>query len=176
PCQVIADLMTVREEFGDLEGLRISWIGDGNNVCNSLLVGCAKFGVDIAVATPQGYEPDSTYVALAKSAAKGFGSRVEVGNSPDQAARDSDVIYTDTWISMGDESQKEQRLSIFPPFQVNQSLLRKAKDSAIVLHCLPAHRGYEITNEIMDGPQSRVFEEAENRLHAQKAILAMIMS
>ncbi|MFX0113714.1 MAG: ornithine carbamoyltransferase [Candidatus Hodarchaeota archaeon] len=175
PCQIMADLMTVREEFKELKGLRIAWLGDGNNVCNSLLIGCAKFGADIAVATPVGYEPSPEYVSAAKEAAKESGAKIEIHNSPEDAVRHADVVCTDTWVSMGDEAQQEERLRLFPPYKLNLSLLRKAKDSAIVLHCLPAHRGYEITNEVIDGPQSRVFDEAENRLHAQKAIMALTM-
>ncbi len=175
PCQVMADLLTIKEEFNTLKGLQVAWVGDGNNVCNSLLVGCAKLGLNIRVATPTGYEPHSQYVSIAKEVAKETGSRVEVMYNPEQAVWDSDVIYTDTWTSMGDETQHEERLRVFPPYQVNLSLLSKAKNTAIVLHCLPAHRGYEITNEVIDGPQSRVWDEAENRLHVQKAIMAITM-
>jgi len=175
PCQIMADLLTIKEEFGDLKGLRVAWIGDGNNVCNSLLIGCAKLGMDITVATPVGYEPNIQYVATARDIAKESGSNVEVQNNPEQAVWHSDVIYTDTWVSMGDEAQQEERLRVFQPYQVNISLVSKAKDSSIILHCLPAHRGYEITNEVIDGLHSRVWDQAENRLHTQKAIMSLTM-
>ncbi|MHA2271461.1 MAG: ornithine carbamoyltransferase [Candidatus Hodarchaeales archaeon] len=175
PCQIMADLLTVKEEFEELKGLRLAYIGDGNNVANSLLVGCAKFGMDVAIATPEGFEPSSKYFEVAKEIAAESGSKIVVTSDAKEAVADADVIYTDTWISMGDEAQKEERLKVFPPYQLNRELLGQAKPTAIVLHCLPAHRGYEITDEVMDGPQSRVFEQAENRLHVQKAIMALTM-
>lgn len=177
PCQIMADLLTVKEEFGELKGRKLAYVGDGNNVTNSLLVGCAKLSMDIAVATPAGYEPDPRYIETAKAIATDSGSQIDVSLdiSPEEAVANADAIYTDTWVSMGDEDQKKDRLEIFPPYQLNDSLLKKAKTTAIVLHCLPAHRGYEITDEVMDGPQSRVFPQAENRLHAQKAIMTLVM-
>jgi ornithine carbamoyltransferase len=175
PCQILADLQTVKEYKGKLKGLKLAYVGDGNNVANSLLIGCAKVGMNISVATPQGYECDKTSVILAKEAAADTGAVVVTSNDPHEAVNNADVIYTDTWVSMGMESEKEQRLSIFMPYQVNKQLMQRAKDDAIFMHCLPAYRGFEVTEDVIDGPQSVVFEEAENRLHAQKAVLVKLM-
>lgn len=175
PCQILADLQTIQEYKGKLKGLKLAYVGDGNNVANSLLIGCAKVGMDISVATPKGYECDEASVKIAKEAAVETGAIVVNGYDPIEAVKDADVIYTDTWVSMGMESEKEQRLKIFMPYQVNKQLMQKAKDDAIFMHCLPAYRDYEVTQDIIDGPQSVVFEEAENRLHAQKAVLVKLM-
>ncbi len=175
PCQILADLLTVYEHKGKLEGLKLAYIGDGNNVAHSLLHGCAKAGMDIAVASPKGYECTETYVEEAKAAAKTTGSEILMTQDPVEAIANADVIYADTWISMGQEDQKEEKLKIFMPYQINSRLFSKAKEDAIFLHCLPAYRGYEVTEEIIDGPQSVIFDEAENRLHAQKAVLATLL-
>lgn len=175
PCQILADLLTVYEHKGKLEGLKLAYIGDGNNVAHSLLHGCAKTGMDIAVASPKGYECTGIYVEEAKAAAKTTGSEILMTQDPVEAIANADVIYADTWISMGQEDQKEEKLKIFMPYQINSRLFSKAKEDAIFLHCLPAYRGYEVTEEIIDGSQSVIFDEAENRLHAQKAVLATLL-
>jgi ornithine carbamoyltransferase len=175
PCQVLADLFTIYECKGTLEGLKLAYVGDGNNVANSLLHGCAKVGMDISVATPTGFECNNDFVEQSLESAKGSGSKVILTTDPEEAVKDADVIYTDTWVSMGQEAEKEERLKVFATYQVNSKLFSLAKKDAIFLHCLPAYRGYEVTDEIIDGPQSMVFEEAENRLHVQKAIMALLM-
>ncbi|MFZ5987001.1 MAG: ornithine carbamoyltransferase [Bacillota bacterium] len=175
PCQILADLFTVYEHKGKLKGLKLAYVGDGNNVANSLLHGCAKVGMDIAVAAPKGYWCDSQIVSEAQEDAKASGSKIILTEDPVEAVKGADVIYTDTWVSMGQESEKESRLKIFMPYQVNGELFSKAKDDAIFLHCLPAYRGYEVTEDVIDGPQSAIFDEAENRLHVQKAIMALLM-
>lgn len=175
PCQILADLFTVYEHKGTLKGLKLAYVGDGNNVANSLLHGCAKVGMNIAVATPKGYECDRNIVYEAHEEAKHSGSEIILTEDPVEAVVNADVIYTDTWVSMGQESEKEKRTKIFMPYQVNSQLLSKAKDDAIFLHCLPAYRGYEVTEEVIDGPQSVIFDEAENRMHVQKAIMAILM-
>lgn len=176
PCQILADLFTVYEQKGTLKGLKLAYVGDGNNVANSLLHGCAKVGMDIAVASPKGFECDGAIVAEAQSDARVSGSGIILTEDPVEAVSGADVVYTDTWISMGQESQKEEKIKKFMPYQVNTQLFSKAKEDAIFLHCLPAYRGYEVTEEILDGPQSVVFDEAENRMHVQKAVMAMLMS
>ena len=175
PCQILADLQTIYNHKGKLEGLKLAYIGDGNNVAHSLLHGCSKTGMDIAVASPKGYECDSKYIDEAKAAAKLSGSTILITQDPNEAIANADVIYSDTWISMGQEAQKEEKLKIFMPYQINLELFSKANKDAIFLHCLPAYRGYEVTEEIIDGPQSVIFDEAENRLHAQKAVLATLL-
>ncbi|ACL77209.1 ornithine carbamoyltransferase [Ruminiclostridium cellulolyticum] len=175
PCQILADLLTIYEHKGKLEGLKLAYIGDGNNVAHSLLHGCAKTGMDISIASPKGYECDSRYVDEAKEAAKSIGSKVVLTQDPVEAISKADVVYADTWISMGQEDQKEEKLNIFMPYQINSQLFAKAKEDAIFLHCLPAYRGYEVTEDIIDGAQSVIFDEAENRLHAQKAVMATLM-
>ncbi|MCM1983477.1 ornithine carbamoyltransferase [Lyngbya confervoides] len=174
PCQILADLLTVQETFGTLSSLSMTYLGDGNNVANSLLLGCASVGMDIAVACPQAYRPDPQIVAQAEAIAAGR-SRVTVTDDPQAAVQGAHILYTDVWASMGQESQAESRLPIFAPYQINPSLLRQAHDQAIVLHCLPAHREEEITAEVIEGPQSRVWDQAENRLHAQQALLAAVL-
>jgi len=175
PCQILADLFTVYEVKGKLKGLKLAYVGDGNNVANSLLHGCAKTGMDIYVATPAGYGCDGTIIEQAKQAAAKSGSKLVLTADPEEAVRNADVIYTDTWVSMGQEAEKEMRVKTFMPYQVNKKLFSKAQDDAILLHCLPAYRGLEVTEDIIDGPNSMVIEEAENRLHVQKAIMATLM-
>jgi ornithine carbamoyltransferase len=167
PLQILADLQTMRQRFERLEGLKIAWIGDGNNVCNSLILACAILGMEISVASPQGYQPKARILDQAKE----LGGQAIIGLEPAEAAKGVDVLVTDTWISMGDEGQEAERLRVFGKYQVNAELMRLASENAIALHCLPAHRGQEITDEVMDGPQSAVFDEAENRLHTSKAVM-----
>lgn len=171
PCQVIADLMTIRELKGSFKNLKLCYIGDGNNMANSLIVGCNLLGIKVSIASPDGYLPDSE---IAKSAQeKGM---LELTNSPEQAAKDADIVYTDVWASMGQEAEAKERAKAFSGFQVSSELMSFAKSDAIVLHCLPAHRGEEITAEIMSKHNNSIMEQAENRLHAQKAILVSLMS
>lgn len=176
PCQVLADLQTIREHKGDLKGLKMVYIGDGNNMVHSLMHGCAKVGMDISVATPAGYEPMAKMVEQARSAAEAFGSKVEITEDILAAAKDADVIYTDVWASMGQEDEAEKRQKAFKDYQVNAAVMAVAKPDAIVLHCLPAHRGEEITEEVLESKNSVIFDEAENRLHAQKAVMALVMA
>jgi len=171
PLQILADLQTMRQRFERLEGLKIAWIGDGNNVCNSLILACAILGMEISVASPQGYQPKARILAQAKE----LGGQAIIGLEPAEAAKGADVLVTDTWISMGDEGQEAERLRVFGKYQLNAELMRLASENAIALHCLPAHRGQEITDEVMDGPQSAVFDEAENRLHTSKAVMAWLV-
>lgn len=175
PCQALADLLTIQEVKGSLTGLKIAYIGDGNNVVHSLMIGAAKMGMNIAVATPIGYEPNEEITNLSKAIAKENGGEVIVTNNPKEAVLESDVIYTDVWTSMGQEAENEQRLKDFKDFQVNEDLVSGAKEDFIFLHCLPAHRGEEVTSGVIDGKQSYVFEQAGNRLHAQKALLVEIL-
>ena len=175
PCQILGDLLTIRERFGHLDGLRVAWVGDGNNVCHSLLLGATKVGMHVAVATPARYAPDPAMVARAREIAPASGSRIEVGTDAKAAARGADVIYTDVWVSMGQEAEREAKIKAFSGYQVNGALTAQAAARAVVMHCLPAHRGEEITGEVLDGPQSVVLDQAENRLHAQKALLSLIL-
>lgn len=175
PCQILADLMTIREKKGCLKGLKLAYIGDGNNVAHSLLIGCAKTGIDISVASPEGYTCSDKYKAIAMEVSKKTGSTVQITTDPVEAVQCADVVYTDTWISMGMETEKEKRIKLFSPYQVNQQLFSKAKPDAIFMHCLPAYRGFEVTEEIIDGSASVVFDEAENRMHAQKAVMVTLM-
>lgn len=175
PCQILADLQTIYEYKNKLEGLKLAYIGDGNNIAHSLLHGCSKVGMNIAIASPKGYECDSKYVDEAKATAKLTGSEILLTQDPVEAIANADVVYGDTWISMGQEDQKAEKLKVFMPYQINAELFSKAKNDAIFLHCLPAYRGYEVTEEVIDGPQSAIFDEAENRLHAQKAVLATLL-
>ncbi len=170
PCQVLADLLTIREKKSKLSGLKLAYIGDGNNVCNSLIQGCSKIGIDISIATPKGYEPNKDVVKQGQAIAK-----VEVGNDPAVAVKDADIVYTDTFVSMGQDDEREKRLKDFKGFQVNEELMSSAKPDAIFMHCLPAHRGEEVSSDVLDGPQSVVFDQAENRLHVQKAVLVRVM-
>jgi ornithine carbamoyltransferase len=175
PCQALGDLFTIWERFGDLEGRRLVFVGDGNNVANSLLFAGALAGMEVVVASPPGYEPHPAVVRLARSLSVEAEGRIEISNTPTEAVRDAHVIYTDVWASMGQEAEAEQRKARFVGFQVNEALVAKASSGGIVMHCLPAHRGEEITDAVADGPQSALFDQAENRLHAQKAILAALM-
>src|SRR5438445_9872065 len=175
PCQTLGDLLTIRERFGHLDGLRVAWVGDGNNVCHSLLLGAAKVGMHMTVATPPRYAPEPAIVARAREIASTAGSRIEVGTDARAAAQGADVVYTDVWVSMGKEAERDAQIKAFSEFQVNAALVSQAASRAVVLHCLPAHRGEEITDEVLDGPQSLVLDQAENRLHAQKALLSLIL-
>lgn len=176
PCQVMADLLTIREKKGQLEGLKLTYVGDGNNMAHSLMDGGAKFGMHVVIACPEGYEPDPVMVARAKAVAAEHGGLIEVVHDPVSAAASADVIYTDVWASMGQEAEAVDRAKRFMGFQVDQHLMSVAHPEAIFMHCLPAHRGEEVSAEVIDGPQSVIFDEAENRLHAQKAIMALIMA
>lgn len=171
PCQLLADLMTIREYKGRLEGLKFVWVGDGNNVCNSAILAAVITGMDISVACPEGYEPNKDIVAEARD----MGGSVEIVRDPNVAAADADILYTDVWVSMGDEEEREQRMRDLGPYQINEALLDVAKDDCMVLHCLPAHRGEEITSEVLTGTHSAILDQAENRLHAQKALLIKLM-
>ena len=175
PCQILADLQTIKECKGKLNGIKLAYVGDGNNVANSLLIGCAKVGMDISVATPKGYECEENSIKLAQQAANLTGATVSTTNDPYEAVKNADVIYTDTWVSMGMEAEKENRIKIFMPYQVNYKLMGSAKSDVIFMHCLPAYRGYEVTSDVIDGAKSVVFDEAENRLHAQKAVLVKLL-
>ncbi|MDR3120851.1 MAG: ornithine carbamoyltransferase [Clostridiales bacterium] len=175
PCQILADLMTVRECKGGLKGLKLAYVGDGNNVANTLLQGCPKVGMDIAVATPAAFACPQKYVDQAREAALASGSRVTITTDPAEAVIGADVVYTDTWVSMGQEAEKAERAKQFSGYQVDAALFGKAKADAIFMHCLPAYRGYEVTEDVIEGPASRVFDETENRLHAQKAVLVTLM-
>jgi len=176
PCQVLADMLTIREHKSAFPNLKLAWVGDGNNVLHSLLFAASKLGMDLTAAVPRGYEPLDDVVLQAQEIAKETEATIEMTNDPVEAVRDADVIYTDTWASMGQEEERQKRLQVFPPYQVNAALVSRAKPDTIVMHCLPAHRGEEITDEVADGPHSVLFDEAENRMHAQKAVLALLMS
>lgn len=176
PCQALADLFTILEKKSALRGLKLAWVGDGNNVLTSLLLGASKMGMDVAVATPQGFEPPTEVMQLAFRFAGENESAIEVGNDPHAAVRDADVIYTDVWTSMGQDVERQERLRIFPPYQVNAALVSGAAPDVIVMHCLPAHRGQEISGEVADGPHSVLFDQAENRMHAQKGLLAVLLA
>lgn len=175
PTQVIGDLMTIQKHKGRLQGLKLAFIGDGNNVVHSLLFGGAKVGMDVVVATPPGFEPDPHILSLAQQDAQATGAKLWIVNDPAEAAQGANVLYTDVWASMGQEDEAATKEQKFLKYQINQSLLSLAHPEAIVMHCLPAKRGKEITDEVMDGSQSVVFDEAENRLHAHKAIMALTM-
>jgi ornithine carbamoyltransferase len=174
PCQILADLLTVQECFGTLAGLTVTYVGDGNNVANSLMLGCALAGINVRIATPIGYEPDSTIVEKTRAIA-GDKTEVLITHDPELATKGAAVLYTDVWASMGQEDEAGDRFPIFQPYQISEQLLSLADKNAIVLHCLPAHRGEEITEEVIEGSHSRVWDQAENRLHAQKALLASIL-
>lgn len=176
PCQILADLQTVKEHKHRLEGLKLTYLGDGNNVCNSLLLGCATAGMHMSVGCPSGYEPDAKIIEKAKEIAARKGTSIEVFTDPDLAIADADVIYTDTWVSMGDEAEVEQRRRVFPPFQVNDKLVEHANREYIFLHCLPAHRNEEVTDQIMDNEHSAVFDQAENRMWAQMAVMVKLLA
>ena len=175
PCQIMADLFTMKEHFGKLKGLTLTYIGDGNNVCNSLLTGCTSLGVNIKVGVPKGYEPDAKTIEVAKNIAKNTGCTVDIVNDVKEAVSGSDVVYTDVWASMGQESEKEKRLNIFKGFTLAKELFDLANKGAIALHCLPAHKGEEISEEVFNMNSQYIYEEAENRMHAQMAIMSSIV-
>jgi len=175
PCQVLADLQTIYEHKGKFKGLKFAYLGDGNNMAHSLLYGCAKVGMDIAVATPAEYACDAEVVENAKFDAKETGTKITITTDPTEAISGADVVCTDTWVSMGQEDEKAERIKVFSPYQVTDELFKTADSQAIFMHCLPAYRGYEVSEGVIDGPQSVIFDEAENRLHAQKAVMATLM-
>jgi ornithine carbamoyltransferase len=175
PCQGLADLFTVYEKKGQLSGLKLAYVGDGNNVAHSLIYGCSKVGMDIALACPKGYEPDPKVVSEGREEAKKRGKVVTVTNDPVEAVLGADVVYTDVWASMGKEKEHQERVKLFKPYQVNSELVKKAKPDYLFMHCLPAHREEEVTNEVADSKNSVIFDQAENRMHTQKALLALIM-
>jgi ornithine carbamoyltransferase len=174
PCQVLADLQTVQESFGALAGLTLAYVGDGNNMAHSLMLGCAMTGMNVRIGSPPNYQPSTEVAERARAIANGR-SQVLVTTDPIEAVKGAQVVYTDVWASMGQESLAESRIPIFQPYQVNETLLSYADKEAIVLHCLPAHRGEEITDEVMEGSQSRIWDQAENRMHAQQALLASLL-
>ncbi len=175
PCQALSDLFTIWEKREKLEGVKLAYVGDGNNVATSLLFAATKVGMDMALASPEGYELSDDVIELGWEFAAHSGSKIELGRDPAAAVREADVIYTDVWVSMGQEEDTERRLKDFAPYQVNAALVAQAKPDVMVMHCLPAHRGQEITDEVADGPHSVLFDQAENRMHAQKAILALLL-
>ncbi len=175
PCQALSDLLTILEKKGRLKGIKIAYVGDGNNVANSLIEAAAKMGMTITLGCPSGYQPDQHVVDVARLEAQATGAVIEIGHDPHVAVKEADVIYADVWISMGREREQARRLKVLAPYQVNGRLVSRAKPGAIVMHCLPAHRGEEITAEVLDGPQSVIIYQAENRLHMQKAILTKLL-
>jgi ornithine carbamoyltransferase len=176
PCQTMCDFFTLEEKLGSARGLKLAYIGDGNNVCHSLIVAGARVGAHVRIATPAGYEPDAKIVAAARTDAVATQASIELFRSPQDAVRGAQAVYTDVWASMGQESETQARAAIFAPYQVNATLMSQAAPDAVFLHCLPAHRGSEVTDEVMESPRSIVFDQAENRLHVQKAILLMLLS
>ena len=171
PCQILADIMTIQERFGRTDGLRVAWVGDGNNVCNSLVLSSALTGMEVTVASPPGYHPKPEIVERARAA----GGNVTLVTNPQDAVRDADVVETDAWVSMGDEAQREARNRAFQGYSLTPALMRGASPEAMVMHCLPAHRGQEIADEVIEGPWSMVWDEAENRLHTEKAVLVRLL-
>ncbi|MBV9303610.1 MAG: ornithine carbamoyltransferase [Acidobacteriaceae bacterium] len=175
PCQALADMFTLKERFGQLWGLKLAYVGDGNNMAHSLLLCCARLGISCSVATPPGYEPKAEIAAEAKRLARESGVEVEITHDPSAAVRSADAVYTDVWASMGHESEIEERKKVFSPYQVNEALLSKARKNTVFMHCMPAKRGLEVTDSVMESAQSVAFEQAENRLHVQKALLLMLL-
>jgi ornithine carbamoyltransferase len=175
PCQALADVMTIRERLGGFDGVRVAYLGDGNNVCHSLMVACAKLGMDFVAATPEGYEPSDEVVGWARAAANVSGTSVELTHDPRAAAEGADVLYTDVWTSMGQDEERERRLADLAGFGIDDALVQLGSERVIVLHCLPAHYGEEITEEVLYGPRSAIWDQAENRLHAQKALMALVI-
>lgn len=175
PCQALSDVFTVFEQKGKFSGIKFVYVGDGNNVCHSLMFASAKLGINLVIATPKGYEPNSEITKLALEDAKKTGAKIEIINDPNKAVENADVIYTDVWTSMGQEKESSKRKEIFGPFQINLELVKRAKPDYIFMHCLPAHRGDEVVNEVIDSKNSVVFDQAENRLHVQKAILVKFL-
>jgi ornithine carbamoyltransferase len=176
PCQAVADFFTLEEHFGGVKGLRLAYVGDGNNMCHSLLLTGALCGAQVRVASPAGYEPDPAIVSEARRMARETRGRVEILRAPEEAVEGAQAVYTDVWASMGQEEEAAAREKVFAPYQVNEALMQRAAPDAVFLHCLPAHRGLEVTDAVIDSPQSIVYDEAENRLHVQKAILLMLLS
>ena len=176
PCQAMADILTVLEEFGKVKGVNVTYVGDGNNVAVSLMQICAKLGANFTIANPAGYDIPASSIAEARQFTAESGSNITMLEDPHQAVKEADVIYTDTWTSMGQEEETAKREAVFPPYQVNEQLVKEARKHVIVLHCLPAHRNHEITDAVADGPHSRLFPQAHNRMHAQKAILVKLLS
>ena len=175
PCQALADFLTIQERCGRTEGVKVAYVGDGNNVAHSLMYCGAKLGAKVAVATPKGYEPDQAVVTRARDDARATGGLIETGHDIDAAVRDANVIYTDTWASMGQEAEHAERVQVFRPYQVNATAMKRANQGALFMHCLPAHRNEEVTDEVIDSQASVVFPQAHNRLHAQKAVMALLM-
>lgn len=176
PCQALSDLFTIKEKNPDLRSVKLAYVGDGNNVLHSLMLVCAKLGVSLAAAAPKGYEPDREILNKTFGFARETGAKIEIFNEPEKAVLRADFIYTDVWASMGKESEYEKRKKIFAPFQINAALLKKSGKASLVMHCLPAHRGDEITDEVIDSERSIVYEQAENRLHVQKAVLILLLA
>jgi ornithine carbamoyltransferase len=176
PCQTLCDFFTLEEKFGSVRGLKFAYVGDGNNVCHSLMIAGAQVGAHVRIATPAGYEPDAEIVASARRDAAATQGTIELFRAPEEAVAGAQAVYTDVWASMGQESETEARAKIFAPYQVNAELMSHAAPDAVFLHCLPAHRGFEVTDEVMESPRSIIFDEAENRLHVQKAILLTLLS
>ncbi|MBC7196685.1 MAG: ornithine carbamoyltransferase [Deferribacterales bacterium] len=176
PCQVLADIMTIYEKFNKLNGIKVAFIGDGNNMANSWLIGAAKFGINFSLACPKGYEPKSEVVELAKKIAKNNNCHIEILNDPLMAVQDADIVYTDVWASMGQEEEAKKRAEAFKDFQVNEKLIKATNKKTYFMHCLPAHRGEEVTDDVIESDISIVFDEAENRLHAQKAIMVKLIN
>ncbi|MEW6455980.1 MAG: ornithine carbamoyltransferase [Acidobacteriota bacterium] len=175
PCQALTDYFTIKEKMKTFDDIKLAYIGDGNNVCHSLLLGAVKIGVNMSIATPKGYEPKKEIVQISSKETKKKNLKIEITNDPMNAIENADIVYTDTWISMGQEKEKETRQRIFRPYQVNSGLFKRAKKSAYFMHCLPAHRGEEVTDEVIDSKNSIVFDQAENRLHVQKAIMYLLL-
>ena len=169
PCQALADVMTIKELYPHKQSIKVAYVGDGNNVCNALMVACAMAGFSFAAACPKGYSPNPKYVGIA-----GEYSSIEICDSPAKAVADADIVYTDTWVSMGQEAQKQEKMAAFAGFTVDGKLMAQAKPTAKFMHCLPAHKGYEVTAEVLEGPQSVVYDQAENRMHVQKALIAWL--
>lgn len=176
PCQALSDLFTIKEKNPDLQNIKLAYVGDGNNVLHSLMLICAKLGVSFAAAAPKGYEPKQEIINKTLGFARKTGTKIEILNDPEKAVLKADFIYTDVWASMGKENEYEKRRRIFAPFQINSALLKKSGKKSLVMHCLPAHRGDEITDEVIDSEQSIVYEQAENRLHVQKAVLILLLT
>jgi ornithine carbamoyltransferase len=176
PCQILGDLQTFREKKGKIEGRKFSYVGDGNNIANSLLIGCSKLGIDISIAAPSRYKPFEDAINISKIFANVSGSNISITEDPEEAVFDADAIYTDVWVSMGSEDKSEEKLNVFKyKYQVTSDLMEKAKPNALFMHCLPMHREIEVTSEVADGPQSVIWDQAENRLHAQKALLCLLL-
>jgi len=175
PCQAVGDFLTIQEHLGSFKGKKFAWVGDGNNVCHSLMLFAAKVGMNFTAVTPARLLPDANIVNLAKEIATSTGARIELSSNPSEGVCDADVIYTDVWVSMGQEADREEKIKAFSGFQINTELMKNAKPTAVFMHCLPAHRGEEVTDEVMGSPQSIVFDEAENRLHTQKAIIYTLL-